>query len=70
MRHRALAAVKDYVGKVARFTGQQALQLQGEIGVSAELAINHYCKRLTLIDAQLSISSHGAAQHIAMPLNM
>ena len=69
-RRRVLSAAKACVGKAARFAGQQALQLQGEIGMSAGLAIDHYCKRLALIDAQLSISSHGAAQHIAMPLDL
>ena len=69
-RRRALSAAQDCVGKAARFAGQQALPLHGKVGMSAELAINQYCRRLTLIEAQLSISSHGAAQHIAMPLDL
>jgi hypothetical protein len=69
-RRRALSAAKACVGKAVRFAGQQALPLQGKVAMSAELAIDHYCKRLTLIDAQLGSSSHGAAQHIAMPLDL
>jgi alkylation response protein AidB-like acyl-CoA dehydrogenase len=69
-RRRALSAAKACVGKAVRFAGQQALPLQGKVAMSAGLAIDHYCKRLTLIDAQLSSSSHGAAQHIAMPLDL
>ena len=69
-RHRALSAAKGCVGKAVRLAGQQALQLQGEIGMSTGLVIDHYCKRLTLIEVQLSISSHGAAQHIALPLDL
>jgi len=69
-RRRALSAARACVAKAARFAGQQAQQFQGEIGMSAALAINHYCRRLSLIDAQLSVSSHGAAQHMAIPLDL
>jgi alkylation response protein AidB-like acyl-CoA dehydrogenase len=61
-RHRALSAAQACMIEATRLAGQQALQLQGEIGMSAQLAINHYCRRLTVIDAQLSTWSHGAAQ--------
>ena len=69
-RRRALSAAKACVSKAVRFAGQQAVLLQGKVPMPAELAINHYCRRLALIEAQLSISSHGAAQHIAMPLDL
>jgi alkylation response protein AidB-like acyl-CoA dehydrogenase len=69
-RRRVLSAAKACVGKAARFAEQQAQRFQGEIAMSAALTIDHYCKRLTLIDAQLSISSHDAAQRIAIPLDL
>lgn len=50
-RRRALSAAKAFVGKAARFVGQQAVQLHGGMGMSAELAVSHYFKRLTLINA-------------------
>lgn len=59
-RHRALSAAQACVVEAVRFAGQQASQLPGEIDASAQLAINHYCRRLTVIDAQLSTWSHGA----------
>lgn len=34
----------------ARFVGQQAVQLHGGIGVTEELIVGHYFKRLTLIN--------------------
>jgi alkylation response protein AidB-like acyl-CoA dehydrogenase len=50
-RRRALSAAKAFVGKAARFVGQQAVQLHGAMGMSAELSVSHYFKRLTLINA-------------------
>ncbi|MFT5604959.1 MAG: alkylation response protein AidB-like acyl-CoA dehydrogenase [Paracoccaceae bacterium] len=52
-RARIMAAAKTLVGQSARFVGQQAVQLHGGIGVTEELIIGHYFKRLTLINASL-----------------
>ena len=50
-RRRALSGAKAFIGKAARFVGQQAVQLHGGMGMSAELCVSHYFKRLTLINA-------------------
>jgi alkylation response protein AidB-like acyl-CoA dehydrogenase len=57
-RRRALSAGKAYVGKAARFVGQQAVQLHGGMGMSAELSISHYFKRLTMINATFGDVDH------------
>lgn len=57
-RRRALAAAKAYVGKAARFVGQQAVQLHGGMGMSAELPISHYFKRLTMINTTFGDVDH------------
>jgi alkylation response protein AidB-like acyl-CoA dehydrogenase len=49
-RQRVIAASKSLVGQSARFVGQQAVQLHGGMGVTDELAVSHYFKRLTAID--------------------
>ena len=49
-RRRVTAAAKSLVGQSARFVGQQAVQLHGGMGVTDELPISHYFKRLTAID--------------------
>ncbi len=49
-RRRVLAAAKSLVGQSARLVGQQAVQLHGGMGVTDELPISHYFKRLTAID--------------------
>jgi alkylation response protein AidB-like acyl-CoA dehydrogenase len=59
-RRRALSAAKAFVGKAARFVGQQAVQLHGGMGMSAELSVSHYFKRLTLINATWGDIDHHA----------
>ena len=49
-RRRVLAAAKSLVGQSARLVGQLAVQLHGGMGVTDELSISHYFKRLTAID--------------------
>ena len=47
---RAISSIKHQVGTVGRKVGQEAVQLHGGMGVSWELDIAHYFKRLTAID--------------------
>ncbi|MGY2063602.1 acyl-CoA dehydrogenase family protein, partial [Nocardia gipuzkoensis] len=49
-RARAAAAAKATVGRAARFIGQHAVQLHGAMGMTEELSIGHYFKRLTAIE--------------------
>jgi alkylation response protein AidB-like acyl-CoA dehydrogenase len=55
---RDISAAKAFIGKAARFVGQQAVQLHGGMGMSAELIVSHYFKRLTLIDATFGDVGH------------
>ena len=48
-RSRCIAAAKAYVLQSARLVGQQAVQLHGGMGVTDELNVGHYFKRLTMI---------------------
>ncbi len=48
-RARAVSAAKATVGRAARFIGQNAVQLHGGMGMTEELAIGHYFKRLTAL---------------------
>lgn len=47
---KAASALKVQVGKSGRFVGQNAVQLHGGMGMTDELSIGHYFKRLTMID--------------------
>ena len=51
-RTRAAAGAKVQIGKAGRFVGQQAVQLHGGMGMTDELNVGHYFKRLTMIDTQ------------------
>lgn len=46
---KAVSAAKSRIGKAARQVGQEAIQLHGGIGVTEELDVGHYFKRLTAI---------------------
>jgi alkylation response protein AidB-like acyl-CoA dehydrogenase len=60
-RARAVSATKATVGRAARFIGQQSVQLHGGMGMTEELAIGHYFKRLTAIQYEFGTTD----QHIA-----
>jgi len=47
---KAVSALKVQVGKSGRFVGQNAVQLHGGMGMTEELSVGHYFKRLTTID--------------------
>lgn len=49
---RCIHALKHLVGKAAFFIGENAVQTHGGMGVTEELRIGHYFKRLIVIEAQ------------------
>ena len=57
-RAKAAAGAKVQIGKAGRFIGQQAVQLHGGMGMTDELSVGHYFKRLTMIDTQFGNIDH------------
>ena len=57
-RRRALSAAKVQIGQAGRFVGENAIQLHGGMGMTDEMPISHYFKRLTLIDSQFGDADH------------
>ncbi len=49
---RSVHALKHLVGKTGIFIGESAVQTHGGMGMTEELKIGHYFKRLLIIDAQ------------------
>jgi alkylation response protein AidB-like acyl-CoA dehydrogenase len=49
-RRRALSAAKVVISEAARFVGQQSVQLHGGMGMTDELKVSHWFKRLTAIE--------------------
>jgi len=50
VRRVALSAAKVSIGQAARFVGQQAVQIHGGMGMTDELDVSHYFKRLTAFE--------------------
>jgi alkylation response protein AidB-like acyl-CoA dehydrogenase len=64
-RHRAVSAAKVVVGQACRFVGQQAVQLHGGMGVTDELDVSHYFKRLMAIELQFGSTDHHRENYAA-----
>lgn len=60
-RRKAVSAAKATVALAARIVGQEAVQLHGGMGMTEELAVGHYFKRLTAIETEYG----GREQHLA-----
>jgi len=52
MAQRTIHALKHLIGKSGIFVGENAVQLHGGMGVTEELRIGHFFKRLLVIDSQ------------------
>jgi alkylation response protein AidB-like acyl-CoA dehydrogenase len=65
-RARAVAAAKVQIGRAGRFVGQQAIQLHGGMGMSDELPVGHYMKRLMIIDTLFGNADHHQKRFAAM----
>ena len=66
IRARAVSAAKATVGRAARFIGQNAVQLHGGMGMTEELAIGHYFKRLTALQYEFGSTDHHRTRYAAL----
>ena len=57
-RTKAAAGAKVQIGKSGRFVGQEAVRLHGGMGMTEELNVGHFFKRLTMIDTQFGNVDH------------
>ncbi len=55
---KAISALKVQVGKGGRFVGQNAIQLHGGMGMTDELNVGHYFKRITAIETLFGNVDH------------
>jgi alkylation response protein AidB-like acyl-CoA dehydrogenase len=56
--NRMVHALKALVGKQAIFVGESAVQLHGGMGMTEELRVGHFFKRLLVIDAMFGNTDH------------
>ena len=59
---RTVHALKYFIGKTGIMIGENAVQLHGGMGMTEELRIGHYFKRLLVIDAQFGNSDYHLQQ--------
>ncbi|MBU6298530.1 MAG: acyl-CoA dehydrogenase family protein, partial [Alphaproteobacteria bacterium] len=64
-RRRAVSAAKVQIGKSGRFVGQQAIQIHGGMGMTDELSVGHYFKRLAMLDTLYGNVDHHLKRYIA-----
>ncbi|MEO0982437.1 MAG: acyl-CoA dehydrogenase family protein [Pseudomonadota bacterium] len=65
-RKKAASAAKTKIGQSGRFVGQAAIQIHGGMGMTDELAVGHYFKRLTMIDAEFGNVDHHLKRYTAL----
>jgi alkylation response protein AidB-like acyl-CoA dehydrogenase len=65
-RSRAASGAKAKIGRCARFVAEQAVQLHGAMGVTEELDIGAYFKRLLAFDTLFGGSAHHYRRHAAL----
>jgi alkylation response protein AidB-like acyl-CoA dehydrogenase len=65
-RGRAASGAKAKIGKCARFVAEQSVQLHGAMGVTEELDIGLYFKRLLAFDTLFGGSAHHYRRHASL----
>ncbi|MFT5643383.1 MAG: alkylation response protein AidB-like acyl-CoA dehydrogenase [Janthinobacterium sp.] len=65
-RERALSGAKMSIGRIGTLVAEECIQLHGGIGMSWELPLAHYAKRLVMIDHQLGDQDHHLQRYIAL----
>lgn len=65
-RKKAASAAKVQLGKSGRFVGQGAVQIHGGIGMTDELALGHYFKRVTMLDALYGNVDHHLKRYASL----
>ncbi|MEG1770888.1 MAG: acyl-CoA dehydrogenase family protein [Comamonas sp.] len=65
-RERALSAAKVTIGRIGALVAEESVQMHGGIGMTWELPLSHYAKRLVMIDHELGDEDHHLARFIAL----
>jgi len=65
-RERAASAAKATIGKAGSLVAEEAIQMHGGIGMTWELALSHYAKRLVMIGHELGDEDYHLARYIEL----
>ncbi|QQC64112.1 acyl-CoA dehydrogenase family protein [Paraburkholderia ginsengisoli] len=66
VRERAVSAAKYSIGRIGALVAEECIQLHGGIGMTWELPLAHYAKRLVMIDHQLGDEDHHLERFVAL----
>ncbi|HEX7912669.1 MAG TPA: acyl-CoA dehydrogenase [Paraburkholderia sp.] len=66
VRERAVSAAKYSIGRIGTLVAEECIQLHGGIGMTWELPLAHYAKRLVMIDHQLGDEDHHLERFAAL----
>ncbi|EIF30406.1 acyl-CoA dehydrogenase [Burkholderia sp. Ch1-1] len=66
LRERAVSAAKYSIGRIGARVAEECIQLHGGIGMTWELPLAHYAKRLVMIDHQLGDEDHHLERFIVL----
>lgn len=64
VRERAASAAKHTIGRVGTLVAEEAIQMHGGIGMTWELPLSHYAKRIVMIDHQLGDEDYHLQRYI------
>jgi len=65
-RERALSAAKFTIGRVGTLVAEECIQLHGGIGMTWELPLAHFAKRLVMVNHQLGDEDYHLERYIAL----
>ena len=65
-RKKMVSSAKVRVGQSARFIGQAAIQIHGGMGMTDELAVGSYFKRLSTVESEFGSIDHHMRRHIRL----
>jgi alkylation response protein AidB-like acyl-CoA dehydrogenase len=66
VREKAISAAKYTIGRVGSLVAEEAIQLHGGIGMTWELPLAHYAKRLVMIDHQFGDEDYHLERYMAI----
>src|SRR3954451_25056196 len=65
-RERALSAAKASIGRIGTLVAEESIQMHGGIGMTWELPLAHFAKRLVMIDHQLGDEDHHLQRYVEL----
>ena len=66
VRAKAVSGAKHLIGRHGRLIGQRAIQLHGGMGMTEEMSVGHYFKRLTMIDVMFGDEAYHLKRYAAL----